>query len=195
MHDKIEAIFIRLGEAYEVLRDRNRRASYESDLASRAPRPPLGAAANEPAADPEIEARVAEESVKRAEMYLAEEKYWDAIQLLEPAVNALGGKWRVRARLALARGYLKNPHWLKRAEDVLQSIVREDGRSAEAFYLLGTLYKQGGLRSRAMSMFRKALEAKPDHEQAAAELAALPTEQPAPPPEGGGILKKLFGRS
>lgn len=193
MHDKIEAIFIRLGEAYEVLRDRNRRSSYESDLASRAPRTPSGPAANPAAAaDPELEATVAEESVKRGEEYLAEGKYWDAIRLLEPAVNALSGTWKVRARLALARAYLKNPHWVKRAEDVLHAITREDGRSAEAFFLLGRLYKQGGLRSRAASMFRKALEAKPDHEQAAAELAAPPPEQTA---EGGSILKKLFGRS
>jgi hypothetical protein len=197
MHDKIEAIFIRLGEAYEILRDRNRRASYESDLASRTPRSPLSAPNQPPAADPELEARVAEESVKRAEDYLAEGKYWDAIQLLEPAVNALSGKWKTRGRLALARGYLKNPHWLKRAEDVLQTIVREDARSADAFYLLGALYKQGGLPSRAASMFRKALEAKPDHEQAAAELAGLPApaEAAVPPAEGGSILKKLFGRS
>jgi hypothetical protein len=196
LHDKIEAIFIRLGEAYEVLRDRNRRASYESDLASRAPRPPLapttgpGAAAN-----PELEARVAEESVKRAERYLLEEKYWDAIQLLEPAVGALTGKFKARARLALARSYLKNPHWLKRAEEVLQAITRDDPRNAEAFFLLGTLYKQGGLRSRAASMLRRALELKPEHEQAAAELAGLPVEPAAAPVESGGILKKLFGRS
>lgn len=196
LHDKIEAIFIRLGEAYEVLRDRNRRASYESDLAARAPRPPLSVAANPgAAANPELETHVAEESVKRAERYLLEEKYWDAIQLLEPAIGALSGKSKVRARLALARAYLKNPHWLKRAEEVLQAITREDGRSAEAFFLLGLLYKQGGLRSRAASMFRKALELKPDHEQAAAELAGLPREPPAPPTESGGILKKLFGRS
>ena len=194
LRDKIEAIFIRLGEAYEVLRDRNRRSSYESDLASRMPRSPSGSrfgAQPEAVVDPEAEGRRSEESIRRAEKYLADGKYWDAIQILEPAIPAATGKWKLRGRLALARGYLKNPHWLKRAEEQLMSIVREEGQNAEAYFLLGTLYKQGGLRSRAVSMFRKALEAKPDHEQAAAELAGLAHEE-ATAPESGGLLKKLF---
>jgi tetratricopeptide (TPR) repeat protein len=153
------------------------------------------AAQPEAPADPAAESRLAEESVRRAERYLIEEKFWDAIQLLEPAIPAATGKWKSRARLGLARAYLKNPLWLKRAEEQLQSIVREDVHNPEAYFLLGTLYKQGGLRSRAVSMFRKALEAKPDHEQAASELGALEPQDAAPPPESGGLLKKLFGRS
>ena len=198
LRDKIEAIFIRLGEAYDVLRDRNKRASYESDLASRAARTPVGAfatAAPAPALDPAAETRVAEESIRKAERYLLEEKFWDAIQLLEPAIRVAGGQWKARGQLALARAYLKNPHWLKRAEEQLQAIVKEAPQNAEAYFLLGTLYLQGGLRSRATSMFRKALEAKPDHEQAASALAALAPEETAPTPESAGILKKLFGRS
>jgi curved DNA-binding protein CbpA len=198
LRDKIEAIFIRLGEAYEVLRDRNKRSSYESDLASRMPRGPTGSPRDAPAEavlDPAAESRLAEESIRRAEKCLIEEKYWDAIQLLEPAIPAAAGKWKSRARLGLARAYLKNPLWLKRAEEQLQAIVREDPHNPEAYFLLGTLYKQGGLRSRAVSMLRKALEAKPDHEQAASELAALELPDAASAPEGGGLLKKLFGRS
>jgi len=196
LHEKIEAIFIRLGEAYEVLRDRNRRSSYESDMASRMQRTSTGSAAApspEPADDAAAESRRAEESIRRAERYLTEEKYWDAIQLFEPALLGADAKWKPRARLGLARAYLKNPHWLKRAEEQLQALLREDARNAEAYFLLGTLYKQGGLRSRALSMFRKALEARPDHEQAAGELARLtPDENPATATEGGGLLKKLL---
>jgi curved DNA-binding protein CbpA len=197
LRDKIEAVFIRLGEAYEVLRDRNKRSSYESDLASRTPRAPGAAAAPaaEPAVDPSAEGRMVEESIRRAERYITDEKYWDAIQLLEPTVHPATGKWKARARLALARAYVKNPHWVKRAEEQLQSAVREDPRHAEAFFMLGNLYKQSGMRSRALSMFRKALEAKPDFEQAATELAGLTPEEPESPPEGGGLLKKIFGRS
>jgi curved DNA-binding protein CbpA len=198
LREKIEAIFIRLGEAYEVLRDRNRRSSYESDLASRMPRAGAGspaAASVPPEPDAAAEGRLAEESIRRAERYLLEEKFWDAIQLLEPALPGATGKWKQRARLALARAYLKNPRWLKRAEEQLQTLLREDGKNADAYFLLGTLYKQGGLRSRALSMFRKALEAKPDHEQAVSELASLTPEETPAPPEAGGLLKKLFGRS
>ena len=84
---------------------------------------------------------------------------------------------------------------VKNANDLAEGISRIAAES-EAYYLLGTLYKQGGLRSRALSMFRKALEAKPDHEQAAGELAGLAPPADAPDAsEGGGLLKKLFGRS
>ena len=41
---KLEAVFIRLGQAYEVLRNPRSRAAYETDLASRAPRVPRPAA-------------------------------------------------------------------------------------------------------------------------------------------------------
>ena len=84
---------------------------------------------------------------------------------------------------------------MKRAEEQLQAILRDDTQDAEAYFQLGALYKQSGLRSRAVSMFRKALEAKPDHEQAASELAGLASEETAPPAESGGLFKKIFGRS
>ncbi len=40
LRDKLEAVFIRLGQAYEVLRNPRTRASYEETLALRMPRPP-----------------------------------------------------------------------------------------------------------------------------------------------------------
>jgi tetratricopeptide (TPR) repeat protein len=132
------------------------------------------------------------QAVRRAEKFMEQEKYWDAIQLLEPAVSALTGKQKQRARLDLARAYTKNPNWVHQAEETLHEVVREDPKNAEAYMALGQLYKSGGLRSRSVGMFRKVLELKPEHEEAATELAAL-----GPEPEvedSGGFLKKLFGR-
>jgi len=189
-------VFIRLGEAYEVLRSPRSRAAYESDLASRAPRPaPAPAAAPAPRPDPvpPMDPAVAAQSVRRAEKYMEQEKYWDAMQLLEAAVPVLEGKQKQRARLDLARVYTKNPNWVHQAEETLHEVVRDDPKNAEAYLALGQLYKAGGLRSRSVGMFRKVVELKPDHEEALTELAAL-----GPEPEGGvdsgGFLKKLFGR-
>jgi tetratricopeptide (TPR) repeat protein len=213
LKDKLESIFIRLGEAYEVLRNPRSRANYEADLNARAPRPvaatgpavtpgpssPL-APPPEPPPDPQAELRMAEESVRKAEKRFREEQYWDAIQLLEPAIPKLEGRPRSRARVLLARCYTKNPHWMKRAEEVLQNVVQEDPKLADAYYVLGTIYRAGGLKSRAVSMLRKTVELKPDHEDAARELSEIapgPEETASTPPEteGGGFLKKLFGRS
>ncbi len=200
LRDKIEAIFIRLGEAYEVLRDRKRRSLYESDLASRAPRtvpPPAasGAEAAAPAPDPELEARFAEESVRKAEQLYGAEKYWDAIQLLEPTLRSLKGKMLQRARVALARNYLKNPKWLKRAEEQLQSVIREDANHIDAHLLLAGLYRTGGLKNRALHEYQRVLELNPDHEAAQQALLELTPEDTGEEKSQGGFLKKLFGKS
>lgn len=200
LRDKIEAIFIRLGEAYEVLRDRNRRSAYESDMVARLPRPARGAApAPEAAAmtvDPEYEAKNAEEALRRAERLFAQEKYWDSIQLIEPALASLKGKLHQRGRVLLARNYLKNPKWLKRAEEQLLAVVREDASNVDAHFLLAGIYKTSGLRTRAFHEYRRALELKPDHEEArAAIMEVVPEESGEEDKMGSGLLKKLFGKS
>ena len=198
LRDKLESVFIRLGEAYEVLRNPRSRAAYESEMASRAPRvaaTDVRAAAPAPAPAvpiPAMDPAVAAQSVRRAVKYMAEEKYWDAIQLLEAAVPVLEGKPKQRARLDLARAYTKNPNWVHQAEETLHEIVRDDPKNVDAYLALGQLYKAGGLRGRSVSMFRKALELKPENEEARAELSAAGPEPEATEP--GGFLKKLFGR-
>ena len=211
---KLEAVFIRLGQAYEVLRNPRSRAAYETDLASRAPRVPRPAggpvvvagpsspghapaapAPPPPPPDPNQEARRAFEAMVTAERHIESEKYWDAIQLLEFAVQWLEGKNLGRARLALGRAYAKNPNWAKQAEAALKAAVEADAKNAGAHVELGGLYARQGLRSRAVSAYRKALDLQPDRHDAAEALAALgPDDEGSPPEEKGGLLKKLFGK-
>jgi len=196
--DKLEAIFIRLGEAHDVLRNPRTRASYETSLKGRAPAAalPVTAAGPGPAAvAPAEQLQGDTTALRKAEKLVEQEKYWDVIQLLEGVVPRLTGKLRQRARMALGRAYLKNPNWVKEGEELIRQVVAEDPRHAVAYLLLGHLYKERGLKARAVSMLRKAVELDPENELAAAELAALADETVPPVPEGGGILKKLFGRS
>jgi tetratricopeptide (TPR) repeat protein len=202
MREKIEAIFIRLGEAYEVLRNPRTRGNYEADLASRMPRVHamgtvvVNPAQPEPPPDPAYEARLAEESLKKADKLFAQEKYWDAIQLLEPASAGAEGRTKTRIRVLLAKAYLKNPKWIKRAEEQLQIVTREDPRYPEAHFVLGNLYKASGLKSRALHEFQRVLELKPEHEEAAVEVLELTPENPTPEEgEKPGFLKKLFRKS
>jgi tetratricopeptide (TPR) repeat protein len=207
LRDDLEAVFIRLGEAYEVLRDPRKRGDYEERLGRQRPKPvasageatagsaappPLEPSAAEPARDPEEEARLAEESIRRAAKLFEQEKYWDAIQLLVPAVEAVTGKARLRGQLLLARSRAKNPRWVKEAEEVLLTATRESPQAVDAWVLLGELYAQKGLRTRAVSMYRKALELKPDHEEAAQYLRANAAEPEPPGEDGGGLLGRFF---
>ncbi len=193
---QIEAIFIRVGEAYEVLRNARTRASYEERLgpirtgpapAAAAPAPPA-----QPAPPPENPALI-EQAVRLAEKLLAQEKYWDVIQAIEPHLAETKGRLKIRAQLVIAKAYLKNPNWIKRAEEELQKVVQAEPGNVDALWLLGGIYKAGGLKARAVAMFRKLVELKPDHEEATAALAELgATEKEAAPAPEGSFLKKLF---
>ncbi|PYQ18621.1 MAG: hypothetical protein DMF81_24385, partial [Acidobacteria bacterium] len=198
LQEKREAAFHRLTEAYETLRDPKRRARYEADLEARTPKrrpeptpPPEPPAPPSPAPDRPTDAALAQESSRQAEKLFKDEKYWDAIQLLEAAIPRLDRAARLRAQVLLARAYMKNPNWTRRAEELLQRVVQENPDSADAYVALGELYRASQLKSRAQAMYRKAVQAQPGHAEAMAELAALDGEGP---PEGGTRLKKLFGK-
>lgn len=220
--DQIEAIFIRIGEAYDTLRNPKTRAAYEERLGSSRSAPPRATppapapgapaagpaspaaatpAPGGPAAAPPVAAPAAAptlplgEALRQGEMRFAEEKYYDVIQLMEPYLEATKGKGLQKVRLLLARAYAKNPNWVKRAEEELQKVVRDEPGSAEAYMQLGGIYKRGGLKTRATAMFRKALELDPNNVDAERELHALGPSEPTPPPDKGGLLKKIFGKS
>ncbi|PYQ01772.1 MAG: hypothetical protein DMF82_18340 [Acidobacteria bacterium] len=197
LQGKREAAFHRLSLAYETLRDPQKRSRYEADLDARAPRrpPPPTPPPAEPAAVPREVDRSAEvtmalESFRQAEKLFKEEKYWDAIQLLEPAIPRLERSARMRAQVLLARAYMKNPNWGRRAEELLQRVVQENPDFADAYVALGHLYRASQLKSRAQAMYRKAVQAQPGHPEALAELAALDGEGP----EGPTLLKKFFSK-
>ena len=195
LRDKIEAIFVRLGEAYEVLRNPRIRAKYETQLnpapATQAPAPNAPAP---PAVNRETETREAAAAIKRAARLLSSEMYWDAIQVLEPAVLRAVGKPRQEGRVLLARAYMKNVNWLKQGEELLQEVMKEEPGHAEACLLLAQIYRDQGLKARATHMLRKAAELLPDNAEVRAELDKLTEHEPEAGAGRSGLLKRLFTR-
>lgn len=203
LRDQLEAVFIRLGAAYDVLRNPRTRAGHGAELAARAPRvtvlpaqAPTPQVAPEPEpppatpSDPAQDARAVQEALRKAQYYFEKDKCWDAIQLLEPVLPLAEGKPLQRVRVLLSKAYLKNPKWVKQAEQTLQTVIRDDPKNVEATFLLGTIYKLSGLRSRASHAFRRVLELEAEHEQANAELAELMVaEEPERPT---GLLRKIL---
>ncbi len=198
------AVFIRLGEAYETLRNPTARAKYESAFPPRrAPRPapaeapPAGEAVPPapapPPPDPQAEAMRAAASVDEAQKLIADEKYWDAIQLLEGAIPRLDATASRRARVLLARAYMKNPKWRRQAEDLLQQVMREAPESPEPYLALGEIYRGAQLRARAAAMYRKVLQLAPNNEEALVALRAIDGED-GPPSGDDTIVSRLRRR-
>jgi DnaJ domain/Tetratricopeptide repeat len=148
-----------------------------------APAPPPAASA------PESEYIPPEEILRRARILLSKARYWDVIQVLEYAVPQMElRRNQHKGRILLAKAYAKNPKWVRRAQEYLDEVLREDATNVEAHYELGLLYKQVGQPARAQAAFRRVIELKPEHREAAAELGL----DSGPP--SGGLLKRLFGR-
>jgi tetratricopeptide (TPR) repeat protein len=195
VQSELSAIFLRLSEAYEVLRDAEKRGQYESRIGRKpsdrmsppsvtkvsvpsasdtnevpppAPPPPPA-----PETDEDRSLRI-ESTLRTARRHLAGAEYWEVIRLLEPLVDQTAGtRLSVAVRLTLGQALAKNPNWLKRAEELVVGAVRDEPKNADGHFLLGTLYRQAGLGARARSALRKALELDPTHAGAAAELEAM----------------------
>ena len=144
---------------------------------------PASPAAHIPGGTKPVRESVLEDAIHRAEKaysdgrrLLAEDKPWDAIQILEAAlVFAKGTKVHQKMRVLLARAFARNPRWLKRSEETLLGVIQDDPQELEAYIALGVLYKAAGIKSRARAMFARALDLDPRHPQAAAELRFLET--------------------
>jgi cytochrome c-type biogenesis protein CcmH/NrfG len=81
---------------------------------------------------------------------------------------------------------------VKRAEESLHVLLQEHPHSVEAVMVLAELYRSTQMRSRALAMYRRALEIDHDNRDAQAAIRFLQSSE-APSPETGKLLKKLFG--
>jgi tetratricopeptide (TPR) repeat protein len=157
---------------------------------TRSPQPAAGLP-EEPAAST-IDPRLLPEHVLEvAERLFAAERYWDAIQQLEPMLPRAEGATRARGKALLARAYLKNPKWKKRAEGVLLSMLEENPRDLAACLLLAGIYTEARLHSRARALYQKVLELQPGNSEARKALGSLEPPEKVPEPAGiAGIFRR-----
>jgi tetratricopeptide (TPR) repeat protein len=190
IEQKARAIFLRVSEAYQVLRGTSSRARYQEKLArfvapmAAAPEPPLTEAqATEPPPLQDVSI-----VLREAEEHLAAGRPWEASVCLEEVLSRAKGPVRQRAHLLLARALAKTPSGTRRAEGELKTLLEEDPSCAEAYLGLGQLYRDKGFAGRAEAMFRHVLSLEPKNARALQELAAL---LPAGTGRGKGLLDVL----
>lgn len=156
-------IFAAIGEAYRTLSDEASRAQYVEELKSGAGEVDVLAILK------------AEELFNRASLLVKNRRFRDAVDLLEDAIvlNPDEGEfyaWRGYARF-LAQPEGDRSEGAARAD--LDEAVRRNPRCVEAHYFLGVVCKLVGNTSEALVHFKRTVQLKPDHVDAAREVRIL----------------------
>jgi len=137
------------------------------------PPSPATAASAAPVLDQDFHTPDPATQVREAEACFAEQRYEDAIRMVEPLLPLLDGSLRTRAAILLGQACMKGKRAHAEAEKALLGLVDQDPRCTPAYFTLGALYASLNDVERARSMYKKVLELSPRHRGAAAELAAL----------------------
>jgi len=196
VRQKLNDIFVAVGNAYAVLKDAGARDRYERAMGLRLTAPRVTVPAREAAAGPSAPAHRADEPIEtrllRAEEALDARQPWEAIGLLEETVSAAAGTLKVRAQVLLGRAYADRER-PREAEKVLLEVLQADPVSVPACLLLGRIYRDRGMVKRARGMFERALEIEPGRVDVQRELFALGVDT-APPPPGGSWRSRVRDR-
>jgi tetratricopeptide (TPR) repeat protein len=197
LREKLQAIFIRINEAYRALGAGCATGPDLRPLEGRVKEPPLGRkrhAADPPAPAPppaeptaprsagSLEDAVREEERRRkrvedgleeAEALLARGDVEGAVGALHGVLVQAKGVSRRRARLLLARAYTSDARWQRYAVQLLREMVQETPGDAEALALQGALFLREGLLARAESTLGRALASDPGNAAACAQMRAV----------------------
>jgi curved DNA-binding protein CbpA len=204
----LDALYLRVKEAYEILSSETERRRYDFALSQKAERQARAqetAAANPapkgraqgpspvPAPDPDSRRTFTAQQTARihygnGERYFGDGRYHEAIEELRAAVRL--DPSRAPYHRALGRALAKNPKWRKQAEDAFSKALELNRFDAESYVGLGELYHEGGLETRARKMFEEALAVDPDNVQALERLASERNEGTA-----FGKLRGMMKRS
>lgn len=207
LRDQLQAIFIRLNDAYRSLGGDHpaARAAQRSPEPPREPAAPMVAPRPKPPLaspsppDPEARRRRVEEALRSAEASIARREIDEAVSELHGVLSQANGGQRRRIRLVLARAYVGDPRWRRYGLGLLSEMLRETPDDADALATLGLLYHHQGLLARADATLRRALHSDPGHVEARTHLRAVTAAlqkrrapEEARPPERRGFVARML---
>lgn len=163
---KAKEIYLRLGEAYEVLRDPARRATYLDSL-GRAPTP----APEEGAVVAEQEFRKGERFVQLGNWANAQVAFMNAVRLnpREPDYYLFLG-WSMYQNYRTSG----NEPAINRAIGFIRKVIVMNPQEDRAFCYLGSIYRDRNQADLARQLFLRALKYNPRNEDAQRGLDSLP---------------------
>lgn len=156
--DLIDEVFDAITNAYRTLINRDKRRAYDSGSGGRGE-------------EPEDAMKRADIKFRQGKTLYTQERFDDAVSLLEEAVRIRKNKGDYYLLLAMAESKIAS-YSRKAEEDFLKAITLEPW-NPEGYVGLGYLYKNEGLLTKAARQFQKAVEADPDHKLAQQELQLI----------------------
>ncbi|MFQ3580701.1 DUF4388 domain-containing protein [Chloracidobacterium validum] len=189
---QVDAVFARVTEAYEAIRDGGQKPTVLSPMPLTAVTPsPRGSAPLPPPTSPALagettaqrEAR-AEKAFQDARAKIANRDFVGAVTLLREAVTL--NPDAARYHLLLGTTLAAHPKMQRDAENALKKAAELDQFNTAPLVALGQLYARAGMNIQAEKMFNEALRLDPDSKVARKGLEAIKSTK------GGGFFDKLF---
>ncbi len=185
VHGLLEELFGKITDGYSILSSPLERSRYDAGIRAGGPAAvvavggiPTTGEANEGA-----RRRAAEEHFKEGKRHFDEMHFFDAIQCLREAVRLSPRK---SYHKLLAQALMKNPKWLREAEEQFRLALKIDQFDAECYLGLGDIYESEGMSTRAQKMYEQAATYDPENETVQNKMGKRGA--------ASGALKKLFGR-
>lgn len=189
VHGLLEELFSKITHAYQTLSSTADRHRYDQTLKHGDGK---GVAAGDDASAKKVEKateaalkRQAEDRYAEGKLHFDEMHFFDAIQCLREAVRLYPKK---QYHKLLAQALMKNPMWVKEAEENFLAALKMDQFDAESALGLGKIYEERGMMTRAKKMYEQAATYDPENEEVQKKL-----ESQKDPGRLGGF-KRLFGR-
>jgi curved DNA-binding protein CbpA len=185
VHGLLEELFGKITDAYQMLSSPLERNRYDAKIRAEGPAAvvAVGGTPTSEEANEGARRRAAEERYKEGKRHFDEMHFFDAIQCLREAVRLAPRK---NYHKLLAQALMKNPLWLREAEEQFRFALKMDQFDAECYVGLGDIYESEGMSTRAQKMYEQAATYDPENETVLDKMGKRAAQ--------GGALKKLFSR-
>ena len=178
LQEAVNAIFMRVSEAYTTLQNRASRAEYDRDVLR------LTMPVAREQAPPE-DSLLAKDQFTKGLSLLNAGDLWSAIQAMRWAVNLAPQNPRYHTWLGVA--LMRTKKRLHEAEEHCKTAIALDYNNAQYYVNLGQVYRTGHLPEKAKKQFETALRLDPKHPGALKELREM-----EPPPAEKGLLDRFL---